>query len=88
MDYLYKPGDVVRIRKDLRAGHSYYMKSGPYGGQENDYVSEEMMAMRGKLVHIDHISSSGSYKIKECNGLWDDEMFEITTHQLRCKSLL
>lgn len=88
MDYLYKPGDTVRIRKDLSMGHSYYMKSGPYAEQESDYVCEGMMAMRGKLVHIDHTSSFGSYKIKECAWLWDDEMFETTTHQFRCKSLL
>ncbi len=62
MDYLYKPGDTVRIRKDLSMGHFYCMKSGPYAGQERNYVIEEMMAMRGKLVHIDHISSFGSYK--------------------------
>ena len=88
MDYLYKPGDTVRVRKDLSMGRSYCMKSGPYAEQESDCVIEEMMAMRGKLVHIDHISSFGSYKIKECNWLWCDEMFEKITHQFRCKSLL
>lgn len=88
MDYLYKPGDAVRVRKDLDMNRKYYMKSGPNAGEEGDYVCEEMMAMRGKLVHIDHTSSFGSYKIKECNWLWDDEMFEKITHQLRCESLL
>ena len=40
MDYLYKPGDTVRIRKDLSMGHFYCMKSGPYAGQERNYVIE------------------------------------------------
>ncbi len=88
MDYLYKPGDAVRVRGDLEMNRSYYMRSGPNAGEESDYVWEEMMTMCGKLVHIDHISFFGSYKIKECDGLWDDEMFEKITRQLRCESLL
>ena len=63
----YKVGDRVRVRSDLKAVDSYKI----YGVGTN----KEMERMAGKIVTIDSVGSD-CYKVKECNYVWTDKMFE------------
>lgn len=77
---LYKPGDTVAIRDDLRTG-IYYQMNPPDG--KGWVAIGSMIRMRGKYVTIkDHIEDGpdglcgGAYRIKELdNVVWTDEMF-------------
>lgn len=63
----YKVGDKVRVRSDLKNVDSYKI----YGVGTN----KEMERMAGKIVTIDSVGSD-CYKVKECNYVWTDKMFE------------
>ena len=59
-------GDIVRVRKDLRAGSDF----------EDLYVTEDMAELAGKLVTIYDIDDYGYYHIIENDFLWIDKFFE------------
>lgn len=52
MDYKYKVGQKVRIRKDLTAGAEYPMQSGEKYGLDPG-VNEAMETYRGQIMTID-----------------------------------
>ena len=89
MDYKYKPGDVVRVRADLKYNTDYYMRSGPKANAALIAVSN-MVNLAGKIVHISEYSSSCEYRVKEDSEhwRWTDEMFEDSTNGIVFQSLL
>lgn len=87
MDYKYKVGQKVRIRKDLTAGAEYPMQSGSRCGWDpgaNEYMEE----YRGQIMTIKS-RIEGIYTLCEDDEFWSwtDTMFE-TKKRLSCKSLL
>lgn len=52
MDYKYKIGQKVRIRKDLTAGAEYPMQSGEKYGYDPG-TNEAMETYRGQIMTID-----------------------------------
>lgn len=86
MDYKYKVGQKVRIRKDLTAGAEYPMQSGESYGCDSG-VNEDMERHRGQLMTIKRIC--GVYTLCEDDEYWSwtDTMFE-SPKPLTCKSLL
>lgn len=87
MDYKYKVGDKVRVRKDLTAGTEYPMQSGEKYGFDPG-ASEQMEEYRGQIMTIDH-QILGVYMLCEDSHHWSwtDTMFE-SPKSLTCKSLL
>lgn len=88
--WLYKPGDVVRIRDDLEVGELYHMLSGPRKGC-TIHPSYCMLQLRGKTVTIKKHTSVGRYWINEdypSHNYWADEMFELVEGECVCQSLL
>ena len=87
MDYKYKIGQKVRIRKDLTAGAEYPMQSGENYGYDPG-VNEAMERHRGQLMTIDR-QTYGVYTLCEDNEYWSwtDTMFE-SPKPLTCTSLL
>lgn len=63
----YEVGDVVRVRKDLKAGGDF---------SKDLYVTDDMAELAGKLVTIYDIDDYGYYHIIENDFLWKDEFFE------------
>ena len=63
----YKVGDIVKVRKDLKAGKDF----------GDLYVTNDMAELVGKLVTIDSIDEK-CYHIEEddLNYCWIDEFFE------------
>nr|DAK57525.1 MAG TPA: hypothetical protein [Caudoviricetes sp.] len=89
MNYKFKPGDKVTVRKDLMTDYDYKMLSGK---TPNDGViaTPSMKALRGKQVVIkgyDHCDTVSCYRVKESSRYWTDEMFDRPKN-LICKSLL
>ena len=76
-EYKYKPGEAVRVRHDLNIKYRYYMRSGRYPNQSNNYVNDKMCAFAGQIVHINRNWGS-QYEIQEDGHsfCWTDEMFE------------
>lgn len=68
----YKVGDVVRVRKDLVEGRTYYDEDRK---KRND-VTSDMMSLAGREVTIEDETSWG-YGLKEdrCGYGWTDDMF-------------
>lgn len=61
-----KPGDKVRVRKDIAAKM--------WG---NHFATAEMVELGGKVVTIkSHDELAGDYRIEEFRNLWSPEMFE------------
>lgn len=87
MDYKYKVGHKVRIRKDLTAGAEYPMQSGENYGCDPG-VNEDMERHRGQLMTIER-QFCGVYTLYEDykKWSWTDTMFE-SSKPLTCKSLL
>ena len=67
---MYRVGDRVVVRPDLRRGVRYYMDN------KDDWNSatEEMCAMAGKTVTIER-TSAGQYSVTGSVWHWTDEMF-------------
>jgi hypothetical protein len=63
----YEVGDIVRVRKDLRAGSDF---------AKDLYVTNDMAELAGQLVTIYDIDDYGYYHIIENDFLWIDEFFE------------
>jgi len=64
----FKPGDKVKVRKDLEIGRVY---------GDNDFA-KNMGKFRGKIVTVDELTSLGNYRIEEDNNdyIWTNEMLE------------
>ena len=77
MTVLYKVGDKVRVREDLKVGEIY--------GRE--IFAQHMSSFRGKTVEIDDVWNSGGYNLKEDdeNWLFTDEMLEPIEDPLATK---
>lgn len=85
MDYKYKVGDKVRIRRDLGCQESYKMVSGPKPGYDPG-ISFNMCKYAGKITTI--LNRDITYEVEGCdNWTWSDEMLE-PVNQFCCKSLL
>lgn len=85
MDYKYKVGDKVRIRRDLGCKESYKMVSGPKPGYDPG-ISFNMCKYAGKITTI--LNRNITYEVEGCdNWTWSDEMLE-PVNQFCCKSLL
>ena len=90
LDYKFKSGDKVTVRKDLSDRKIYKMLSGetPYADIIAIYSMENL---RGKQVTIKSYDCCGSvmcYRVKESSRYWTDEMFEESKKPFTCKSLL
>ena len=87
-DYLYHPGDTVRVRPDLTDTKQYKMLSGESEGKPWGVYSW-MKDYAGKEIVIRNITKDfGVYKAKGIgNCVWTDEMFE-PMHECWCDSLL
>lgn len=88
-DYLYHPGDSVRVRDDLSTRALYAMRSGddPEVGKQHWCATSDMILFAGKVVHIKSIRDD-VYLIEELKGyIWVDDMFE-PINECFCSSLL
>ena len=75
----FKVGDKVRVRGDLKNGERYHMAS----KKISEVAMGPMVDLKGQIVTISGITSSGMYTVKECllsdastRYRWTDEMFE------------
>lgn len=85
---MYKPGDKVMIRPDLREYECYYMLSGPKKGKRMFCTVPSMIAQAGKVFTIKKIRENGrGYQLKEYDFGWTDSMFE-SPNECICDSLL
>ena len=87
VDYMYHPGDVVRVREDLAENTNYKMCSGKNNGADC-WIWGWMKEYAGKQITIKRIDGNGFYEaaiIEDC--IWSDEMFEPLNECL-CSSLL
>lgn len=90
MNYKFKPGDKVTVRKDLATYETYQMLSGETPGL-NLMATSSMEELRGKPVVIANYANYGRvscYTVKNSFRYWTDEMFEESKRQLSCRSLL
>lgn len=87
-DYLYHPGDRVRVRPDLSELGEYKMLSGESEGT-SWVIHSWMKEYAGKEIVIREITKAfGVYRAKDIGGcIWTDEMFE-SKHECWCDSLL
>ena len=86
---MYQAGDVVRIREDLSMHVDYPMLSGPYQGTAFYCVVPEMKEMVGKSYTIRKVEENrAGYRLKECDYIWTDTMFEPMDDECYCTSLL
>lgn len=87
--YMYQPGDIVIVRKDLDKYKSYKMFTGPYKDMTWG-IHPDMCLMRGQAVHISGIYKYGAYLISETDEfVWTDEMFSgLAYNECCCNSLL
>ena len=87
-ELLYKPGDKVTIRSDLKEYECYYMFSGPEKGKGVYCTVPSMVAQAGKVFTIKGIRENGrGYQLKEYDFGWTDSMFEAP-NECVCDSLL
>lgn len=85
---MYKPGDKVMIRPDLKEYECYYMLSGPKKGKGMFCTVPSMVAQAGKVFTIKGIRENGrDYQLIEYDFGWTDEMFE-SLNECCCDSIL
>lgn len=87
VDYMYHPGDVVRVREDLAENTNYKMCSGKNNGADC-WILGWMKEYAGKQITIRRIDGDGFYEAtitEDC--VWSDEMFEHL-NECFCSSLL
>lgn len=94
-EYLYKVGDIVRIRERLDYTKGYCMQSGPSDGY--DPAISNSMIKRGGEVHMIlgytacgcyHIDDDPNEKDSRGNWSWADKMLEPVANGCYCESLL
>ena len=93
MELLYKVGDKVMVRKDIKEDGRYHMVSCTESpGYRGMYVNSEMAAKAGKIVTIGDIiedmNCGYKYTIEEDCWSWTDEMFERKRNSISFKQLL
>ena len=85
MDYLYKPGDKVRLIDHFVKEREYRMVSGPSYGCTTTvkWTYEERSRLAGSIAEY---YKSGRYRIKETGGrmCWTDEMFVGLADESKC----
>ena len=89
-DYMYHPGDRVRVRPDLSTDKEYQMLSGENKGQ-CWIVFSWMKKYAGQEIVIQEVEPyRGVYKAQGIDGcIWSDEMFEpLVVDECVCDSLL
>lgn len=89
-DYMYHPGDRVRVRLDLSEYEDYKMLSGENKGQRW-VILDWMKKYAGQEIVIQEIAQArGVYKAQGIDGcIWTDEMFEsLVVDECVCDSLL
>ena len=85
---MYKPGDKVTIRSDLKEYECYLMLSGPKKGKGMFCTVPSMVAQAGKVFTIEKILEDGrGYQLKGRDLGWADSMFELPNECI-CDSLL
>ena len=85
---MYKPGDKVTIRSDLKEYECYLMLSGPKKGKGMFCTVPSMVAQAGKVFTIEKILEDGrGYQLKGRGLGWTDSMFELPNECI-CDSLL
>ena len=85
-ELLYKPGDVVIIRSDLKGNRYYPILYGKRKG-EGVYCNPDMVQYAGKTFEIIEIEQ-GVYKLKTISYWnWTESMFE-DQNECVCTSLL
>lgn len=90
IDYMYHPGDRVRVRLDLSEHEDYKMLSGKNKGQ-CWLVLSWMKKYAGQEIVIEEIKSDrGVYKVQGIDGcIWTDEMFDpLVVGECVCDPLL
>lgn len=90
IDYMYHPGDRVRVCPDLSEHKEYKMLSGKNKGQ-CWVVFPWMKKYAGQEIVIEEIKSGyGVYKAQGIDScIWADEMFEpLVVDECVCDSLL
>lgn len=90
IDYMYHPGDRVRVRLDLSEYEHYKMLSGKNKGQYW-LVLSWMKKYAGQEIVIQEVEPyRGVYKAQGIDGcIWTDEMFEpLVVDECVCDSLL
>lgn len=88
-EYLYKIGDLVKVRDDIDRNMHYYMRSGSRAGCEPGtvYHIEKYKGSVHEIISYDR----GYYKIDNDPDrlCWSDEMFEpVSVNECCCESLL
>lgn len=89
-DYMYHPGDRVRVRLDLSEHEEYKMLSGENKGQRW-VIFDWMKKYAGQEIVTQKIAqTSGVYRAQGIDGcIWADEMFEpLVVDECVCDLLL
>ena len=85
---LYKPGDLVKIRSDLKADHDYPVWYGPSAGQRTLYCNGDMVKHGGEYHEIEEYDDDDDfYTLKDVAWCWTESMFE-EPKECVCSSLL
>lgn len=85
---LYKPGDKVTIRSDLKGDTYYPVLYGPAADKKTLYCNDDMTKFRGKTFEIDRYDFNGEfYELKRVSWVWTESMFE-NPKECFCESLL
>lgn len=69
---LYRPGDRVIVRPDLKRNTRYYMLN---GSETFNAAVDDMFLLAGKIVTISDIWLNGQYHVEGSTWSWTDEMF-------------
>jgi hypothetical protein len=80
----FKPGDVAKVKSDLRWNGYYRMADGKNGMR----VTDQMLTKRGKDVKIKSVTKTGKYMIEGSIFPWVDEMFEEPIVELKLVCLV
>lgn len=87
-ELLYKPGDKVTIRSDLKDDTEYPVLYGPAAGKRTLYCNTDMAALRGKTFEISRYTFEEKfYGLKGAPWHWTESMFE-DPKECFCESLL
>ena len=91
-ELLYKPGDQVRVRSDLKMKSTYRMMSGERnndGEYPHDVATEDMCKLAGRVINIErYIDLPIGRKYFAMSRYWVDEMFVESTEGVSFRSLL
>lgn len=87
-ELLYKPGDKVTIRSDLKENTLYPVLYGPVAIKKTLYCTSGMANLRGETFEIDRYTFDGKfYGLKGVDWNWTESMFE-DPKECFCESLL